>query len=126
MMGAVSPVTDLEAEEGVREAAAQAASLLNSRMNSLSMHRLVKVHSANKQVVAGLKWSMRLELSPSSCQNNGQHQPEDPSCKLLTEAEGGQPKLFDVELLDQAWMTPRFSLLSFTPVQAKATVEDAN
>jgi len=72
-----------------------------------------KIDSVSYQVVSGVKWSLQIEVSfvntggptlPSSA--DVQH-----SCAI-----------YIVEILDQAWASPRYTLLSFKEVEEKSTV----
>ena len=86
-MGGTIPggVTRAEVDEAMTAAANFCVTDMNSASNALTPPTMVKIVEATKQVVAGIKYHLKVEMSDG-------HQHE-----------------FDV--LEQAWMTPRYQIL---------------
>ena len=71
MVGAPRPLKNLN-DPYVQKAAQFAVSEMNKQSNSLNKMVLVKVESGTVQVVAGLKYCLKLEVGiAKSCRNDG-------------------------------------------------------
>merc|ERR1711865_807941 len=79
---------------------------LNAQSNSLYLHQLVRVVSATKQVVAGLKYTIRIEMGTSECFKTVESSSLD-ECPVA-----GDTEIHSLVVSDQPWLSPRFQLLS--------------
>ncbi|KAG8470900.1 hypothetical protein KFE25_009321 [Diacronema lutheri] len=95
-------------DEGIIDAARWAVATVNAGRNNAHALELVRIASASKQVVAGIKYMLTIEVGESSCANDGR-QHEVGACPLLADT---QTLLLDVEVVDAPWRTPRYMLLS--------------
>merc|ERR1711865_99204 len=79
---------------------------LNAQSNSLYLHQLVRVVSATKQLVAGLKYTIQIEMGTSECFKTVESSSLD-ECPVA-----GNTAVTELVVIDQAWMAPRYTLLS--------------
>merc|ERR1712028_103833 len=79
---------------------------LNAQSNSLYLHQLVRVVSATKQVVAGLKYTIQIEMGTSECFKTVESSSLD-ECPVA-----GDTEIHSLVVSDQPWLSPRFQLLS--------------
>ncbi|ELU07930.1 hypothetical protein CAPTEDRAFT_222628, partial [Capitella teleta] len=105
-------------EEGVKAAAAFAVEELNARSNSLFRTILSDVTHVTRQTVAGIRYKMAIVISQSSCKNSKKNRGKTvKDCPL----KNGKSNECSVVVLDQSWMTPRFTLVEYNcqPISAK-------
>ena len=88
---------------------------LNAQSNSLYLYQRVRVVSATKQVVAGLKYTIQIEMGTSECLKTVESSSLD-ECPIA----GGNTAVTELVVIDQAWMAPRYSLVSSALVSAPA------
>jgi len=111
---------DLEtSDDGAISAARGALALLNAQSNSAAPLEMVELVSARSQVVAGMKYELVLDAGLSSCANDGaEHTLE--ACPV------DSPARYTIVVVDQAWQTPRYTLVSHTTEEMPEDVYDGN
>ena len=105
MVGAPGSVDN--AEENMLAALEAGMVLLNAQSNSMYLHQAIRVISATKQVVAGLKYTIQIEMGTSECLKTVESSSLD-ECPIA----GGNTAVTELVVIDQAWMAPRYSLVS--------------
>lgn len=106
-------------DDDVQKAAKKAVQMIDVQSNSLNSIQLVQVVVAQSQVVAGIKWTLTLAAGVSSCKKTKEYS----LCE--TPVDEQQRDLYEVTLLDQAWMTPRYTLGEFK-ILPRATMANPN
>jgi len=104
MVGAPGSIDN--AEENMLAALEAGMVLLNAQSNSLYLHQAIRVISATKQVVAGLKYTIQIEMGTSECFKTVESSSLD-ECPVA-----GDTAVTELVVIDQAWMAPRYTLLS--------------
>ncbi|RWS03140.1 cystatin-type cysteine proteinase inhibitor CPI-2-like protein [Dinothrombium tinctorium] len=83
-MSAVGGWSDLTDESKKSELLAYVTNDFNMRSNSLYHSKAIRVLEARKQVVAGFKYRLKLEMAATECKKNVAH-PNLESCELLNQ-----------------------------------------
>jgi len=78
---------------------------LNAQSNSMFWQQHTEVISATQQVVAGFKWVIQIRLGSSQC-------PKAAESHSLVECPVNDSELYELQILEQDWMTPKYTLLS--------------
>nr|XP_033792291.1 cystatin-like [Geotrypetes seraphini] len=96
----------------VQEAARYALTVYNQKSENANLYKIVKIQSAQSQVVAGVKYTMVVEMGLTQCKKGSTDNAA--SCSLLNTS--GQTLVCTFVVLEQAWINVR-SLLdsSCTP-----------
>jgi hypothetical protein len=97
---------ELKSDE-VQAAARQALALVDRRRNSMYATQLVRVVYGYRQVVAGMKYTLVLESGITDCRNTGEVVSLE-ACPIRT---GAPLSRVVVQILDQPWVTGRYTLL---------------
>nr|CAD7440070.1 unnamed protein product [Timema bartmani] len=96
LVGGASPAS--VSDSGVQRAASTALAHLNRVSNSLYSHTLITLVNATKQVVAGLKYSLVLEVGESTCAKN---EANASTCPLR---EGSGIQICYMVVVEQLWL----------------------
>merc|ERR1711865_561908 len=83
---------------------------LNAQSNSMYLHQALRVVSATKQVVAGLKYTIQIEMGTSECLKTVEDSSLD-ACPVNSDTE-----IHSLVVIEQAWMDPRYQLTSHITV----------
>uniref|UniRef100_A0A8D2MGP4 Egg-white cystatin n=2 Tax=Zonotrichia albicollis TaxID=44394 RepID=A0A8D2MGP4_ZONAL len=67
LLGAPQPIEDPENDEGLERALQFAMTAYNRASNDMYTSRVVRIISAQKQVVAGVKYIMEVEIARTTC-----------------------------------------------------------
>jgi hypothetical protein len=101
---------DAAVDDALLEVARWGTAEANRQIGGAFSYELVRVRSASKQVVAGIKYTLALEVVLSTCANDGvEHAPG--ACGVQ---QGAHPQILTVQVVDAPWRTPRYTLLSHT------------
>jgi hypothetical protein len=114
-LGGWGPVPDITAT-GVQKCLAASLDRINAQANS--MYRLVEnqIVSAEQQVVAGTKYRLTIQLTTSSCMNNGQSMGLT-SVGCPANANSGLQEMWTGECVYAPWLKPETNVLSVSKVQ---------
>ncbi|CAH1262746.1 KNG1 [Branchiostoma lanceolatum] len=100
LAGGVNP-TDPNSQS-VLEMSAFAVDTINAQSNSMYLSKLVQVHSASTQVVAGINYHLELEIGATSCYKGDSVSLED--CDI---DQNGRVEICMVIVFDQPWTNTR-------------------
>ncbi|NXD28539.1 CYT protein, partial [Spelaeornis formosus] len=67
LLGAPEPIDDPENDEGLERALQFAMTAYNRASNDMYSSRVVRIISAKKQIVAGIKYIMEVEIARTTC-----------------------------------------------------------
>ncbi len=95
-------------EEGVLAAATAAVKHIDTASNSVYSTALLRVVSATKQVVAGLKYSLVLEAAPTTCTKRSIAE-DDPS-RGECSPDPSRATRYTVSVLSQPWRKPPYTV----------------
>jgi len=84
--------------------------LANARSDNLRSKTLVRIISAQTQVVAGVKYTLVLDAGTSVCNNRYGLMADLEECPL---APGAQTETYEAEIWWQAWRNPPYKLMKF-------------
>lgn len=98
---------DVESE-AIVDAGRHAVMMMNARSNNLYATVLVRVLSGTKQVVAGMKYHLRVEVGDSVCRNVRGKIRTIEECPLLRTSN---TQVYSMDLLWRSWMTPPYEFL---------------
>ncbi|XP_035671867.1 kininogen-1-like [Branchiostoma floridae] len=93
--------TDTNSQK-VLEMAAFAVDTINDQSNSMYLSKLVHIHSASTQVVAGINYHLELEIGATTCSKGDSASLED--CDL---DQNGRVEICMVTVFDQSWTGTR-------------------
>ncbi len=96
-------------QEGVVSAAEAAIRHIQDTSNSIYTYQLLRIVSATKQVVSGVKYQLVLDGAPTACLKSemNEHEPKNPKgCRVDTRSASR----YTVTVLSQPWRTPAFQV----------------
>lgn len=110
--GCPEHVTGTTYEEETLEAARAAVGLINAQDNAMYGSQFVQIvpGTLTKQVVAGYRYTMSIQMAQTTCRNTGTVLDET-TCPV---AHGAQVMQYHVVLISQSWMPQPYTLVEFT------------
>lgn len=124
--GCVDTVTDDNYDSDTMDAAKAAVGLIDAQSNSMFGSQFVQIvpGTVTTQVVAGIKYTMSIQVGLTACRNSGDGTTlAEDDCPVK---DGAQITQYHIEMVSAPWQTPPLTLLDFAPEQVSAgSVETA-
>ncbi|NXB00030.1 CYT protein, partial [Cnemophilus loriae] len=100
LVGAPEAIKDPQNDEGLQRALQFAMTAYNRASNDMYSSRVVRIISAEKQVVAGIKYIMEVEIARTTCTKQAT---DSQHCAFLQEPQLAKRTICKFEVLNVPW-----------------------
>ncbi|NXO72479.1 CYT protein, partial [Phainopepla nitens] len=101
LLGAPETIEDPENDEGLERALQFAMTAYNRASNDMYSSRVVRIIRAQKQVVAGVKYIMEVEIARTTCTKS---KTDGQRCSFHQEPQMARHTICNFEVLDVPWL----------------------